>query len=106
MVKEIVVEDVLSIALAESAGVGARLCIRYVNLNQVRERLRVRGVIFDMGIREIETVRRRFPESIFIESEQIQIYKNPDIVRVLNNRVVKLDSEEVIAIRNILRIAE
>lgn len=60
--------------------------IQNVRINHFRDVLRKRGMIFDLGIREFETLRHRYPSNIRIESQSITIIRSDSFVSTFYRR--------------------
>lgn len=66
--------------------------IQNARINRFRNGLRQHGVMSDLGFREFETLKYRYPANIKIESRSITITSSDSFVRTFERRVPELDT--------------
>lgn len=82
-------EDLIVINIDEVKTTG-RVVIQNARINRFRNDLRQHGVLSDLGLREFETLRFRYPRNIKIESHSITIENTDSFVRVFERRIPEL----------------
>lgn len=60
--------------------------VENARINRFREKLRKKGVIYDLGAREFETLHFRYPGNISIGNQSIDILKSEPFVQVFERR--------------------
>lgn len=63
-------------------------CVKVENarINRFRDKLRKKGIIYDLGVREFETLHFRYPSNISIGNQSIDIFKSDPFVQVFERR--------------------
>ena len=65
--------------------------ITFGRLNNLREKLREQGAIYDLGMRELESLRYNYPENIAIEHTEVRIIRTKSFVNFFEMRVKTYD---------------
>lgn len=78
-------EDLIVINIDEVRTHG-RVVIQNKRINRFRNDLRQHGVMYDLGLREFETLKFRYPRNITIESHSITIVGSDAFLRVFERR--------------------
>ena len=60
--------------------------IENARINRFRDELRKKGVIYDLGAREFETLHFRYPNNIDIGSQTVNIVRSEPFVQVFERR--------------------
>lgn len=81
-------EDFIVINIDEVENKG-EVRIQNARINHFRDNLRENGVIYDLGIREFETLRFRYPGNICIETQSIKITRTESFVQVFERRKIE-----------------
>lgn len=84
-------EDLIVINIEKVSAEGS-VQIENTRINRFRNGLRVKGIINDLGAREFETLRFRYPQNIVIESHSVTIKRSENFVRVFERRKPELQS--------------
>ena len=84
-------EDLIVINIEKICTEGS-VQIENTRINRFRNGLRVKGIINDLGAREFETLRFRYPQNIEIESRSITIKRTDSFVRFFERRKQELQS--------------
>lgn len=85
-------EDFIVINIDEVENKGL-VQIQNARINRFRDSLRKKGVIYDLGVREFETLHFRYPGNITIESQSIKIEKTDSFVQVFERRKIERGSQ-------------
>lgn len=85
-------EDLIVINI-EKISTDGSVQIENTRINRFRNGLRVKGIINDLGAREFETLRFRYPHNIEIESHAIIIKRSENFVRFFERRKSELQSQ-------------
>ena len=84
-------EDLIVINIEKISTEGS-VQIENTRINRFRNGLREKGIINDLGAREFETLRFRYPHNIEIESHSITIKRTDSFLRVFEHRKPELQS--------------
>ena len=84
-------EDLIVINIEKIRAEGS-VRIENTRINRFRNGLRENGIINDLGAREFETLRFRYPQNIEIESHSITIKRTDSFVRVFERRRPELQT--------------
>lgn len=94
------VEDLVSFVIKRAnASNGKHITINYKEINSLHDKLRKKGIISDLGLREMRTMNYRYPNSIKLEECGLTIIKNNEFVEQIQYRVSEIDydSEKLLA---------
>ena len=78
-------EDLIVINIEEVKQYG-RVEIENTRINRFRNQLRQKGYSYDLGMREFETLRYRYPSNICIEPKSVTIQKTDHFVNIFERR--------------------
>lgn len=102
MIFRVNAEDLLSVLIEETQNSKESIInIEYRKINTLRDELRKKGIMSDLGSREIETISTVFPNNILIETTSIKVVKSAPFVSRCVYHAAHFDESDISLLLNI-----